>query len=414
MKKIIAIICVIAMLMSMAAITVVAWDGAAYTIGSAEEFYPVGQIDITWDPDASKKLDLTDGDMADWAEAGYSVTTIGPENMISWTGFGDKVKDHNGQGGYLDPGMPEGWNISSYFVADENYLYVGFYVTDPDFCYGTTQNYYNGDAFQIAIDFGGKLGEKVEQDPDSLTNQKNIFYSFCCIEDGLPLEFHRQESDMDGLISEENGDGVKGAARATLTGWSAEFAMSWEQLYNDYVFKAAWGENPTIYMGGVDNKPLKIGISLYYLDRSAGKPGANGIYNWGAGTLNGMVDETGMPICNWTPAENGIKLEMPVQDGMELNCFGIKILGEDETEGDGDEFDVTEPPTVEVTEPVTEAPTETPTEEIPETEAPTEPEGTEKPEEVTTAPEKQGCGSVLGISSVIILAAAAYVLKKKS
>ena len=166
MKKIVAIIGVLAIFVSMFAITASAWDGAAYTIGSAEDFYPVGKVDIIWDPDAADKLDLTDGDMNDWAAAGYKYVTIGPENMISWCGFGDKVAEHNGQGGYLDPGMPEGWNITAFFVADSNYLYVGYYVTDPDFCYGTTQNYYNGDAFQIAVDFGGKLGEKVEQDPD--------------------------------------------------------------------------------------------------------------------------------------------------------------------------------------------------------------------------------------------------------
>lgn len=415
MKKIIAIVCVMAMLMSMAAITVSAWDGAAFTIGSAEEFYPVGKVEITWDPEASSKLDLTDGDMKDWAEAKYSNVTIGPENMISWWGFGDKVSLYNGQGGFLDPGMPAGWNITAFFVADKDYLYVGYYVTDPDFCYGTTQNYYNGDAFQIAIDFGGKLGEKVEEDPDSMTNQKNIFYSFCCLEDGLPLEFHRQESDMDGLISEANGDGVKGAARATDTGWSAEFALSWEQLYGDYVFKAAWGENPTIYMGGAENKPLKIGISLYYLDRSAGKPQANGHYNWGAGTLSGMVDENGMPICQWTPAENGIKLELPLQEGMEFNCSGIKILGEGETEevfDDEDPFAKTEAPTEAPTDPVTEVPTEAPTE------APTDaPANNETSAPVVTDAETDnaggGCTSLVGAGSLILLLAAALVIKKK-
>ena len=386
MKKIFAIVVTFAMLLSLGAVMAsaeipdVPWTAGQFAVADPSEFTTVGTIKIDWDADAADKLDLTDGDMADWQEAGYTAKTIDASNMVSWVGNAE---------GVIDPGMPENWNITTYFVADSEWLYIGFFVTDPDFVYGDNADGYNGDAFQICIDFGGKLGEAVEKNPDVLENPKNIFYSFNCISDGAPLQIKRQESSQDGLLSEANGDGVKGAAKKTTEGWSAEFALSFEQLFTDYEWKA-WEEDSKIYVGGEENKPLKIGCCLYYLNRAGGDAGT---VAWAAGTSNGQLLEDGKPGVSWTCYDNGIQLELDIEDGVTFDYENIVILGVGETE----------PPTVEEDEEPTDAPTEAPTDAP--TAAPTDDAGA----------ADEGCASVIGFGAVAVLAAAAAVvaLKKK-
>ena len=401
MKKIFAILVTVAMLLSMGAMVTsavevppVSWTPGNYAVADAADFTPVGNLKITWDPEAASKLDLTDGDMADWAAAGYDMVAIDSSNMVSWVG---------GAAGEVDPAMPANWSISTYFVADADYLYIGFYVTDPVFVYGTAP--YNGDAFQVCIDFGGKLGQVVVEDPDKVSNPKNIFYSFTCIEDGKPIEIQRQESDNDAILTEANGDGVKGAAKKTDTGWSAEFALSFQMLYDDYVWKA-WEDDPKIYIGSNENLPLKIGCALYYLDRTE----SGGDVTWAAGTSNGVViDDAGTPGVSWTCYDNGIQLELDYVDGMEINCSGVISVDVEETTP---EETTAEETTAEETDAPTEAPTDAPTEAPTDaaTDAPTD-AGTDAPTEET----KDGCNSVIGFSAVAVLAAAAaaVALKKK-
>ena len=402
MKKIFALLITAAMLLSMGAVVAsaevppVPWTPGNFAVADAADFSPVGEVTVTWDPDASKKLDLSDGDMSDWADAGYNMITIDASNMVSWVG---------GAAGEIDPAMPEGWGMSTYFVMDSEYLYIGFYVTDPGFAYGTASQGYNGDAFQVCIDFGGKLGDAVRNDPDSLTNPKNIFYSFTCVEDGAPLEIHLQESDQNGMLSEANGDGVKGAARATETGWAAEFALSIDMMYKHYVWKA-WEDDPKIYVGGDEERPLKIGCALYYLNRE--EPA--GAITWAAGTSNGVLLEDGVtPGVSWTCYDNGIQLVLPIEDDMTFACENVIVIPKSETIPPETEAPETEAPE-------TEAPTAAPETEAPATEAPA---GTEAPAD-TKAPETtpaatEGCASVVGMGVVAVLAAAAAVvaLKKK-
>ena len=400
MKKIFAILMTVAMLFSVGAIMAAAElpEGISFTAGkygveNAADFTPAGDFAITWDADAASKLDLTDGNMEDWAAAGYNMVTIDANNMVSWVG------DHTT--------APAGWSISTYFVADSDWFYVGFYVTDPAFVYGTEGGTYDGDAFQVCIDFGGLLGDTLKTNPEDLPNPKNIFYSFSCIEDGAPIKIMRQESDNDGWLTEENGDGVKGAARKTDTGWAAEFALSWQQLYDDYVWKA-WLDDPKIYVGGDEDRPLKIGCCLYYLNRDDAEGRA---ISWAAGSTNGIADDDGVPQVSWTAWDNGLNLALKYEDGMQFTCNGIVAL--DKT--------VTIPP--ETTAAETEAPTE------PETEAPTAAPDTEAPTEAATqaateagtsagtqaTTEDEGCASVVGMGAVAVLAAAAafVALKKK-
>ena len=401
MKKIFAILMTAAMLLSLGTVLAAAelpgseigvgWTPGGYS-GEAEDFTPAGDFAITWDPDASKKLDLTDGDMADWAEAGYNMVTVDADNMVYW------VKD--------DVGVPAGWSISTDFVADSDGLYIGFFVTDPVFAYILDGDYHSGDAFQVCIDFGGRLGDMLKNNPDDVINPKNIFYSFGCVEDGAPIKIMRQESDNDGWISEANGDGVKGAAKKTDNGWSAEFALSWEQLYEDYSWKS-W-DDKNIYVGGNEDLPLNIGCCLYYLDYSETKSGAT--LNWAAGSTNGIADDNGTPQVSWTAYDNGLNLNLSYVDGMVFNCEGIVALEKTETipvETDAPETEAPETTAA----PETQAP-------APETQAPAA--DTQAPAADTNAPETEapadkGCGGIVGFGAAAILAAAAaaVVLKKK-
>ncbi|MBQ3507252.1 MAG: hypothetical protein IJA91_01775 [Clostridia bacterium] len=403
MKKIFAILVTVAMLLAMgtmmaSAVALEGRPGADFTPGGfssdAADFTPAGDFEITWDPNAASKLDLTDGNMEDWAAANYNMVTIDVNNMVYW------VNDTtNGTG------VPEGWSISTYFVADSDWLYIGFYVTDPVFAYILDGDYHSGDAFQVCIDFGGRLGKMLEETPDEVTNPKNIFYSFGCVEDGAPIKIMRQESDNDGWISEENGDGVKGAARKTETGWAAEFALSWEQLYDDYSWKS-W-DDKNIYVGGDQDLPLEIGCCLYYLDYSETKAGAT--LNWAAGSTNGIADENGTPCVSWSAYDNGLNLSLPYNDGMTFNCDGIVALERTETIP------------VETDAPETEAPTAAPETAAPETAAPETDAATQAPvdtgvtETTGATTEDGGCSSVVafGAVAVVAAAAAAVVLKKK-
>ena len=407
MKKIIAVLMTLAMILSLGAVmasalTVEEIGNISFTPGkygtTAEDFKSFGSVKVDWDPEASTKLNVKDGDMADWANAGYNTISMTADNMVSWVGGPETA--------------PAGWSISTYFVGDSDNLYIGFYVTDPAFAYGNSGATYDGDAFQVCIDFGGKMGEQIEEDPDELTNPKNIFYSFSCVGDGAPIEIYRQESDQDGFLTED--DGVVGSASKTADGWCAEFAMSWQRLFDDYAWKA-WDEDAKIYVGSNENIPLRVGCCLYYLDRSET---AGGI-NWAAGSTNGILFEDGTPGVSWTAYDNGVELELDYVDGMTFNCTGIVVVEKDQTTPEETEAPTepeTDAPTEEATTeaPVVDATTEAPDDDAT-TEAPTADATTEAPAGDTTAEAEGGCGAVVGFGAVAVLAAAAaaVALKKK-
>ncbi len=393
-KKILSFGIAIVMLISLGAVCVsaalpehVTFYPGEYGV-SEEAFSTIGDVEIQWDPEAGSKLNLTDGNMSDWD--GYDAIELDAANMVSWVGDAFTA--------------PEGWSIQTYFVADSEWLYIGFSVFDKNFAYGSNPEAYNGDAFQVCIDFGGLLGDKLKNDPESLITYKNIFYSFSCIEDGAPLQIMRQESDDDMLLSEANGDGVKGSACGTVGGWTAEFALSWQQLYDDYAYKA-WPDDPTIYVGGEENLPLNIGCCLYYLDRDE----TAGEIKWAAGTTNGITDDNGKPCLSFTAYDNGINLHLNYVEGMEFVCPGIVPIGLESEVPSTEETTAVEETTTAAPEGTTATPEGT-------TDAP---EGTTAaPEGTTAAPEeKGGCGSVVGFGAIavvaIITAAGAISFKKK-
>ena len=148
-KKILALCITLTMLLSIGTVMAsaalpegVTFYPGKYGVEGAEDYATIGDIEIQWDPDASSKLNLADGNMDDWN--GYDMVALDAANMVSWVG---------------DPSTaPLDWSIKTYFVADSEWLYIGFFVFDNEFAYGKDAEKYDGDAFQVCIDFGGLLG----------------------------------------------------------------------------------------------------------------------------------------------------------------------------------------------------------------------------------------------------------------
>lgn len=384
------------------------WTEGSYAGGSADDFAPLGDVTVAWMPDLTDAVDLTDGDLLDWYHAGIPGRVVTQNHMIAW------VTEGNGQ--------PIQCKMTMFTAADPDYLYLAFDVVDSDFVFAADASAYNGDAIQLALDFGGLLKEKLEKEPDILSNHHSIFYSFACLSDGAPLQIMRQESDQDTLLAEANGDGVKGAARKTEDGWSVELALSWQLLCDDYGWKA-WEENPKVYIGSDEEIPLKLGLCLSYLNRT----GTDGEITWAAATAKGWTNGEGTPLVSWTPYDSGATLILPWEEGMHINCTGVISIPVFETA-----VPQTDPPE-------TEPPYDPPVEDVPDTEVATvypyipEPETEIKYEEweetirdaaesldeeaeLNAILEKYGCASVAGVGSLtalMALAAAAYALKKK-
>ena len=104
MKKLIALIVSVAMILSLSVLMV----------NAVERIGDNGKVLIEWDADAASKITF-DGDISDWSANGYKYTTIGADNLFAWAGSVN----------------PE-FEINAYFVADSDYLYVAFFIKDSD------------------------------------------------------------------------------------------------------------------------------------------------------------------------------------------------------------------------------------------------------------------------------------------
>lgn len=397
MKKLTVFAVLLALLLSVSGIAVsatqmpdsVGLTPGQYAGGDPEQFSAPGTVNVDWLPELNGAIDVTDGDLADWYASGAKGTVITLNNMVSWVG------------------TPADWKMTSFYAADSEYLYFAFDVVDPNFTYGTTVSSYNGDAIQLCLDFGYKLGNVAEKDPDMIVSAKNIFYSFSCIEDGAPLGIMRQESDRDGILYQSKGDAVMGAARKTDSGWSVELALGWDLLYEDYLWRA-WEEDPRVFVGASQRIPLSMGMCFYYIDRNE-----KDTVNWAAGTVKGWTNENGDPAVTWTVLDNGMRLDLAADYAMQVQSKGVvgvyEGVGMEEvlTNEDGsprDEmpdapiFVETRPPAwIEIPEDVGME------------------EDTLK-DELQAILEKYGCTSTLGagsLAALLALAGAAYLFRKK-
>ncbi len=413
MKKIFAIVLTVAMILSLgvvfasAAVPNLTGTPGVWSGGSAENHETLENYEIAWVPDAATKIDLTDGNLDDWKD--YSFVTVTPNNMVSWAG--------------LDA-VPEGWGMQVYLLADADYLYVGFYITDPEVYAIDPANpgaYTAGDCFQINIDFGRKLGWLVQNDPEMaemMTNTKNVFYSFGYNGDKGPVAITVQETDYTpdtGNLLDAD-DGVKGTTGKTDAGWCAEFTIPWERMALDYQYKS-WQENAdedfkAVYVGGKDQKALELGVGFYYLcqgDTVDADGNPSHAMTWAAGLHSGFcgTDENGNeldpasnpPIVRWDVYDNALTAYIPPQEGLKFTTNLISVLEDEQTE----------PPTESETEAPTDEPTDAPTD------APTGGESAAGTTATTEKEEEGGCASVIGASAIAVLVAAgaAVVLKKK-
>ncbi len=330
MKRIIALLFFLAMLCSIGIIIVCASAetapvgavSGAFAGGSKALFEPVGRVKIKWDAQLSEKIDLSDGDLTDWTSAGYLPISITPNQMISWMGNGNKASNQ-GEGD-PDPYMPVGWEMKAYFAADPTYLYIALAIVDDCFVPSDGTLTYNGDAVQIGVDLDGRIQKALESDSKTLLGKKNIFYSLGCMEHVPAVRIMRQESHDDRWLSEQNGDAIKGAAKATANGWSCELALSWDLLYNDNMLKLRNGNTP-IYLGGKDQTPLQISLMLCYLSRNE----TAGAVSWAAATCKALYTPDGCPGVSWTPYDNGIQLELEPVAGMWFQTDHIMLLEAD-------------------------------------------------------------------------------------
>ncbi len=321
MKKLLAILLTVATLLSTCVVVTTA----------AGSFTPCGNQEVTWDPDAASKITL-DGNIEDWRAAGYARNEITMDNMVMF--------DNEQMQGDT---MPEGFKINTYYVSDADYLYVGFYVTDDDVCESlipNDPNYYSyGDAFQIAIDFNGEAKRLMESDPGYFTtinaSQETIFYSFVFPGNGNDIQIVRQnKKGTAGIEVLDQSKGGWGKAGLTSDGWCAEFALSWQMLYDDFMTKSFIGAG---YKAVVNQQnPLKTSVFLSYLNATEEGPlkGAAGTF----ATADGSVAD------GITPTDSGLTLVMDYEEGMTFNCTGIQVgTATDDTPSDGkglfDSFD---------------------------------------------------------------------------
>ena len=364
MKKFFAMLVVAAMLASLGALTVNAVDES--------EWNAFGEVKAEYVEDLSTQITL-DGDVSDWQNGGFQRYDIDKYNLDAWVG---EVKDD--------------WSINLWFSADAEFLYIAFKINDPDVQY-SSDNGYDKDAFQIQLDFNGWAA-------NTEAFGRAVFYSFGLQEDGtVDMTVQCIEGDTASTIDytmasddeEEWREGhVKGATKKAEdgSGWYAEFAISWQTLYNDISEKlTVGGEEVPSWTGGEDK--VSLNMLVCYLDHDTNEDGSDaGIVGaWGTSNALGSLAAGD----GWYPEAAGMVLTL---DGM-----------------------------TSITIETTEAPTEEPTTEAPETDAKTEAPTTEAPtteapnaEQTTEAEKESSCGGIIGAGALVaVLALGACVVAKK-
>ena len=368
MKKLFAMLVVAAMLASLCALTASAVDES--------EWNAFGEVTAEYKEDLSSVITL-DGDVSDWQSNNFQRYDIDQYNLDPWVGE-----------------VNEDWSINLWFSADAEFLYIAFKINDKTVL-PSDDGAYNGDAFQIQLDFNGWAAATESFD-------RAVFYSFGLQEDGT-VDMTVQCIYTDGASAvdyymasddaEEDREGhVKGATKKAEdgSGWYAEFAISWQTLYNDISNKLLNDElEVPAWTGGSDK--VSLNMLICYLDHNVNEDGSDaGIVGaWGTSHALGSLGGGD----GWYPESAGMTLTL---DGMGSV-------------------------TVESTEAPTEEPTQAPAETEAKTEAPKETEA--KTDAETNAPEgeqatepaaEKSCGGVIGAGAIVaVLALGACVVAKK-
>ncbi len=364
MKKFFAMLVVAAMLASLCALS-------ANAAVEEADWRPFGEVTAEYKEDLASVISL-DGDVSDWQNAGFQKYEIDQYNLRPFSGE-----------------LDENWSIDMWFSADAQYLYIAFKINDDVVCY-SDDGQYNGDAFQIQLDFNGWAAQTEEF-------ERAVFYSFGLQEDNtvdisVQCIYGDAQSDQSYFMAsddeEEWREGeVKGATKKAEdgSGWYAEFAIAWQTLYNDISNKLLNDELPVPeWTGGEDE--VTLNMLVCYIDRQETGGALNA---WGT--------------CKEYSAFDDGSAWYPENSGMTLKLSGMGSV------------------TVESTEAPTEEPTQAPAETEAKTDAPKETEAktdaeTNAPEgEQTTEPAaEKSCGGVIGAGVIVaVLAMGACVVAKK-
>lgn len=245
----------------------------------AAVFAPVGNVKLTVTPDLSSTI-VCDGDLADWQGFSYRKLTVSPNNAVS----------HEGEG--IASVMPMDFRMTTYVATDQHWLYFGFEVVDEHFVYASSDTSFDGDAITLSFDFDDMVKKFIVQDSHMFDDKMPISYTFSCSKDGEALIFYREHTDAsdsnkyDGYISMASSGTVQGAARKTATGWSAEFAIKWDQLYEDSAWKCyADGYECSV----IEGDPLELGCGITYTAREEQE---DRTVTWKATTSQGALTHT--------------------------------------------------------------------------------------------------------------------------
>ena len=369
MKKFFAMLVAAALLASLGALTVNAVEES--------EWNAFGEVKAEYVEDLSTQITL-DGDVSDWQEGGFQRYDIDQYNLDAWVGE-----------------VNENWSINLWFSADAEYLYVAFKINDPDVQF-SDDGQYNKDAFQIQLDFNGWAA-------GTEAFERAVFYSFGLQEDGtvdmtVQCIYGDASSTIDYYMASDDdpelkdGD-VKGATKKAEdgSGWYAEFAISWQTLYNDIATKLTeGGEEVPEWTGGEDK--VSLNMLVCYLDHDTNEDGSDAGIKGAWGTSHALGSLGGGD--GWYPESAG----------MTLTLEGMTSITVETTE---------EPTTEEPTEPDPED-SENDTTVADKDDDTTAPEAGD--DQTTEAPkDDKACGSIVAAPVVALVAilGVAFVAKKK-
>ena len=367
MKKFFAMLVAAALLASLGALTVNAVEES--------EWNAFGEVKAEYVEDLSTQITL-DGDVSDWQEGGFQRYDIDQYNLDAWVGE-----------------VNENWSINLWFSADAEFLYIAFKINDPDVQF-SSDNGYDKDAFQIQLDFKGWAAATEEF-------ERAVFYSFGLQEDGtVDMTVQCIEGDAGSSVDytmasddeEEWREGhVKGATKKAEdgSGWYAEFAISWQTLYNDISEKLTGAELEVPAWEGSDD--VSLNMLVCYLDHDTNEDGSDaGIKGaWGTSAALGSLAAAD----GWYPENAGMVLTLSGMGSMTVAT--------------------TEAPTE---EPTTEAPTtNAPETNDPEADASSDAATTDAPTSDTEPAGTDSCKALVAMPVVALVAmiGVAFVAKKK-
>ena len=268
----------------------------------AAVFAPVGNVKLTVNSNLSRIVTL-DGDFTDWEGFVYRKLIVSPNNTVS----------HEGKG--IESVMPMDFRMATYVATDQHWLYFGFEIIDEHFIYASGVTSFDGDAISLSFDLGNKLREVYDDVPHLISNPRPISYTFSCTEDGKDLIILKENTDEnDGLLSYEDSGSIRGVAKKTEQGWSAEFAIMWQQIFDDNECKYDHYFGP-YEVAVYDINPLQLGCGITYIARDGSDQRD---ITWMATTSRGTL--------TYSPLDCGINFWMPfypVRPETRIDCNGI-------------------------------------------------------------------------------------------